>query len=319
MKDRLEEYVDGLLDEEERREVEALLDRDGGLRAELERVRRFAGVMEGLETDEEAVRHAVRRARVLERRATWIRRLAVASVGAAAVLVVAIVWPRPDPGDVAAFAEMKRHSLAFGRRLGAIAEERRQGRVPRTGVGDLEVPPAYAYGIVFEGALEELGVTLTATEARSVKDLVKSHYVEERRWGRSLAAECKRAEASLVLYRKLEEAAGPAIADAYYDVFRPGLADLDTARRVRRGQLAMVVDDHERYLAAWEAAIAELNRRYGETNVDAVLEHVAPRDRRARWFDAAQEGVGRDIVLAIRAHLYHAACGAGVEKLYVEG
>jgi hypothetical protein len=132
-------------------------------------------------------------------------------------------------------------------------------------------------------------------------------------------AECERAEASLGLYRDLARVGGTDVADAYYDVFRPGLTDPETTERVRIGSLQFVVADHERYRKAYCEVVEELRRRFGGPSVDVVLEQLAPRDLRALWYDAALEGVGREAVLAIRAELYGTALAAGADKLYVEG
>jgi hypothetical protein len=216
-------------------------------------------------------------------------------------------------------AEVEAQWLAFGDRLGEIAVERRDGRVPRTGVGGLEVPPALAYGIVFKGALARLGVPLDPAVEGRVLDLVRRHHEAMRRRGKGLDAECERAEASLALYRKLSEAGGETVAEAYYDVFRPWRPDPETEERVRPDSLQFVVADHERYREAYRRAVEELERQFGGQNVSVVLEQLAPGDSRVRWYDPALEGVGREAVLAIRAHLCEAARAAGADKLYVEG
>jgi hypothetical protein len=185
-------------------------------------------------------------------------------------------------------------------------------------VGGLEVPPAAAYGIVFKGALERLRVPLDGGAEERVLDLVRRHHVAMRRRGPGLAGECERAEASLSLYRELARIGGDAVADAYYDVFRPGLADPDTTERVRPDSLRFVVADHERYREAYRAAITGLQRRFGEPSVSVVLDQIAPRDLRDLWYDAALEGVGREAVLSIRAELCEAARSAGADKLYVD-
>ena len=322
MRDRLEEYVDGLLTPEETREVEAALARDPALRAELEEVRRFAGLLEELTPDVHVVRRAVERARARgERRALLFRISLPLLTAAAAALAIWIATPGGPADDhgTRVLREVERQWLAFGERLAAIAAERREGRVPRTGVGGLEVPPAPAYGVVFKGALGKLGIALEGEAEESVLDLVARHHVEMRRRGRGLAAECERAVASLAVYQELRERAGPAVADAYYDVFRPGLPDLHTTERVRPDSLQFVVADHERYREAYRRAIGELEQRYGGPSVSVVLEQLAPGDPRTLSYDPAFEGVGREAVLAIRAHLYEAAREAGADKLYVEG
>lgn len=314
--DRLDEYIDGMLPPDEARQVEEELARDPVLRAELESVRRFAGLMEEQTPDARAVLRVVSRMRA-RRRLLLLAPIAAA----AAALALFLAWP-PDPLDThrqQAIREIEEQWLSFGQRLGEIALERREGRVPRTGVGGLEVPPAAAYGIVFTGALARLSVPLDADAEGRVLDLVKRHHEAMRRRGHGLEAECERAEASLALYRELSRVGGPSVADAYYDVFRAGLADLETTERVRPDSLQFVVADHERYREAYRQAVEDLGRRFGGPSVKVVVEHLAPGDRRALWYDAALEGVGREAVLAIRAQLYGAARDAGADKLYVEG
>ncbi|MFI5402729.1 MAG: hypothetical protein ACHQ1G_07325, partial [Planctomycetota bacterium] len=206
--------------------------------------------------------------------------------------------------------------LSFGERLGEIALERREGRVPRSGVGGLEVPPPVAYGIVFKGALAKLSVTLDSDVERRVLDLVRHHHVATRLGGQGLEARCERAEASLALYREIARAGGPAVADAYYDVFRPGRTDFAATERVRPDDLQFVVADHERYREAYRQAVEDLERRFGGPSVAAVVARLAPGDARVLWYD---EGVGREADLAIRAQLYEAARDVGADKLYVEG
>ncbi len=313
-KDRLDEYIDGLLPPDEARKVEEELAKDPVLKAELDSVRRFAGLMEVQTPDAHAVRGVLGRLRARRRR--W---LYVAAPLAAALALLFLRPPTP-PHAKDAMREIEAQWLAFGERLGEIALERREGRVPRTGVGGLEVPPAAAYGIVFKGALARLAVPLEGSEAEGrILDLVRHHHEALRRRGQGLEAECERAEASLLLYRELARVGGPAVADAYYDVFRPGLADLETTERVRPDSLQFVVADHERYREAYRQTVENLGRRFGGPNVAVVLEHLAPGDRRALWYDAALDGVEREAVLAIRAELYEAARAAGADKLYVEG
>jgi hypothetical protein len=212
-------------------------------------------------------------------------------------------------------------ALAFGRRLGAIAAARREGRVPRAGADEVDVPPAAAFGIVFEGALGELGVQADAGAVRAAKDAVARHFLEARALGDGVEGQYRRAEASLALFRHLRSVAGTDVADAYYDVFRPGLADLATARRVPPGALAAALggeEAHGRYVREYGSAVALLERRYGKPKVRLVLERLAPDDGRERWRDAAQDGVGRDAVLTMRAHLYRAAAQAGSDLLYID-
>lgn len=317
--DRLDEYLDGLLAPDEAREVEEALARDPALRAELESVRRFAGLMEEQTPDAHAVFAVVSRMRARRRR--WLFLLAAPLAAAAAAVAFWILWPpKPPPTyEAQAMREIEQQWFSFGTRLGEIAVERREGRVPKTGVGGLEVPPAAAYGIVFKGALGRLGVAIEpGTEARAL-DLVRRHHEAMRRRGGGLEAECERAEASLALYRELASVAGVPVANAYYDVFRPGLTDLETTERVRPDSLRFVVADHERYREEYRRAVEAMEQRFGGQSVRVVLEQLAPGDRRALWYDAAPDGVGREAVLAIRAHLYEAARAAGADKLYVEG
>ncbi len=315
--DRLDDYIDGLLPPDEAREVEEALARDPELRAELERVRRFAELMEEQTPDAHAVLRVMSRLRARRRR--WLLLAPLAAAAAALALFLGRPPNPPDTHEQQAMRDITEQWFSFGQRLGEIALERREGRVPRTGVGGLEVPPAAAYGIVFKGALARLSVPLDSGAEGRALDLVRRHHEAMRRRGGGLEAECERAEASLALYRELATAAGPFVADAYYDVFRPGLTDLETTERVRPDSLRFVVADHERYREAYRRAVEGLQRRFGEPSVAVVLAQLAPGDRRALWYDAALEGVGREAVLAIRAQLYEAACSAGADKLYVEG
>jgi anti-sigma factor RsiW len=317
--DRLDEYLDGMLAPEEARQMEEALARDPVLRAELESVRRFAGLLEEQTPDGHAVFSVLSRMRARKRR----RRLLLAAVplagAAAAALAIVLLRPPTPPEFPYGMREIAQEWLAFGERLGDIAAERREGRVPRSGVGSLEIPPASAYGIVFKGALGRLDVPLDRDAEERVLDLVRRHHEAMRRRGSGLLAEYDRAEASLSLYRDLARIGGRDVADAYYDVFRPGLTDPETAERVRPDSLQFVVADHERYREAYREAVAELRRRFGDPSVAVVLEQLAPKDFRALWYDATLEGVGREAVLEIRAQLYEAALAAGADKLYVEG
>jgi len=317
--ERLDEYLDGLLSPGEEREMEEALARDPELREELERVRRFAGLLEEQTPDGHAVFSVLSRMRARRRR--WLVLAAIPVAAAAAVVALWISGPPAPPASPTwqVMRDLEAQWLLFGDRLGEIAAERREGRVPRTGIGGLEVPPPVAYGIVFKGALERLGVPLDAAAEGKVLDLVRRHHEAMRKRGAGLDAECERAEASLALFRELGRVGGAAVADAYYDVFRPGLPDLDTTERVRPDSLQFVVADHERYREAYRAAVDELGREFGNPSVAAVIEQLAPLDVRALWYDPGLEGVGREAVLAIRAQLYEAARKAGADKLYVEG
>lgn len=244
---------------------------------------------------------------------------------AATALALALLGPRGRERATASDALgaiVEREALAFGRRLGVIAAARRGGRVPRVGIGDLEVPPSAAWGLVFRGACEELGVGEPPSAAR---EAVRRHFMRVRRLGRDLRSQSVRADAQLALYRTLRSVASAEIADAYYDVFRPALADPETAHRVASGTLSEVVrriaqdpEAAEQYVAAYDRAVALLGGRYGEARLALVLERLAPDDRRARWRDAADDGVGRDAVLTIRAHLYRAAVEAGLDLLLID-
>jgi len=315
--DRLDEYLDGLLPPEEARQVEEALARDPLLRAELDSVRRFAGILEEQTPDGHAVFSVLSRMRARTRR----RRILVLAPLAAAAAALGLWFLRPpDPPDLPhGLFQIAQEWLAFGERLGEIAAERREGRIPRSGVGSLEIPPASAYGIVFQGALERLGVEIDRDVEERVLGLVRRHHEAMRRRGGGLPAECERAEASLALYREIVQVAGREVADAYYDVFRPGVADPETIERVRPDSLQFVVADHERYREAYRKAVEDLRRRFGDGSVAVVLEQLAPRDLHALWYDATLEGVGREAVLAIRASLCEAALSAGADKLYVEG
>ena len=166
---------------------------------------------------------------------------------------------------------------------------------------------------MYASALQALGVETADLER--VQGLVRDVFVSMPR-SVGIEAECARSEASLALFRQLRLVAGSEVADAYYDAFRPGLADLRTARRIDPGAMALV-ENGERYEESYFRALHRLERRYGRRKLDIVLGRLAPADRRAYYRDASQDGVGRDAVLAIRAELYEAACNAGVDHLYV--
>ncbi|MFQ5844722.1 MAG: zf-HC2 domain-containing protein [Planctomycetota bacterium] len=326
--DRLEEYIDGVLSEEECLRVEAALARDPELRGELARVRRFGRLLEGLR-DAGAEERGLRRVMAaVERAGRWERRRAlVVRLPLAAVLLVAagitgfLVAPRSDrSADGLTLVEGWQD---YGRRLGAIAAARRQGRVPRIGLSGLEVPPASAAGLVFLEALDELGVGLGRSVRDRVHYLVREHFEDAGRTGTGVEGEAERTAAALTTYRKLRRVAGPDAADAFYDVFRLGLPDLDTASPVPEGALVRVLEREldpaaaERYLRAYEETVRRLRGRYGAERVRLVLDRLAPRDRRFLRRDARQDGVAPDAVLAIRAQLYRAAEEAGSDRLYV--
>lgn len=314
----LEEYLDGLLPEEECLKVEAALARDPALREEMDRVRRFDRLMRGLAdpaAESAAVARIVAAAERMERRRTlWLRIVplaAAASLLVAVALAIAALRP-PPPVSV---AQLTADWVVYGKRLGLLALERRAGKVPRIGLEDLEVPPARASGIVFSAALGVLGEPLDPEAEDRVARLVSDHAEAMRRVGEGVEAECRRSEASLSLYRDLRSLAGARVADAWYDVFRPGLADLPTARRVPADALDRVAA--EAYVRAYQDALGDLERRYGGEKVATVLDHLAPADARDFRRDASQEGVGRDAVLAIRARMYQTALEQGADRLYV--
>ena len=316
-RERLDEFADGLLSPEETERINAALENDPGLHRELERVIRFKKVLEGLEhgTGAREVERILEGVRRTHRR----RRIVVALAAAAAVLAI-LFGTRTTPTHEDDMEKILwQEAREFGRRLGSMAAARREGRVPRVGEG--VVPSEATFGIVFEEALAELGVPLESDVAARVKDAVSGHFLRTRRLGGGVERQYRRSEASLALYRRLRSIAGTDVADAYYDVFRPGLADLETARRVPRGTLRDILStapERERYVREYEEAIELLEPRYGRSKLMVVLGYLAPDDRRAYWRDASQEGVGRDAVLAIRARIYRAAAAAGADKLYVD-
>ena len=323
MRERLEEYVDGLLSPEEARVVEEAVARDPELAAELERVRKFAAVLAETAPANPDVLRALDAARKGRQRRRVLIRVAVA-----AALLVGLGFllrdggRQPAPADPAVTAAL-RDADAFGRRLGEMALVRRAGRVPRIGLGKLEQPTSALFGRVFTAALKAMDVDVpTGSDAR-VQALVRAHFRTGHEAGPGVAGECRRAESALETFRALREAGGAEIANAFYDVFRPGLADLKTARRVASGTLVQVVgrvdpDAGAAYLKQYKAALERLHRRYGVAKVALVLAHLAPDDSRAYWRDAAQDGVGRDAVLVIRARVYRAARDTGVDRLYID-
>ena len=316
-RDRLDEYLDGLLDEGERQRVEAALQADPALRAELERARRFEGVLKGAHdarAEERGIQRVLQAVESKRKPRGLLFRIAATVAAAAALLVWASLnAPRSHQEEVG--ERVIADAQAYGARLGAIAAERRAGRLPRIGLTNLSVPPDAAAGIVFASALRELGVDLPDSELEQVQGLVRDHFVSLP-GGISVAQECARSEASLALFRTLRIEAGREVADAYYDVFRPGLADLRTARRIEPSALAMV-ENGAVYLDGYEETLRRLERRYGASKLATVLSRLAPGDRRDYFRDASQDGVGRDAVLSIRTELYEAARSAGVDQLYV--
>lgn len=315
--DRLEEYLDGLLCEEECREIEARLARDPALREELASVRRFDALLRTMpdpDREEAAIRRVLRTVERAERRRP-LRLLATLAAGAALaagllLLLRSSAAPGGDPVE-----SIREDWIRYGKRLGAIAAERRQGRVPRIGLGDLETPPAKAAGIVYSAALGVLGVTLDGEAERRACARVVAHAEKSRLLGSGVAAEAERSDLALRTYRALRSEAGAAAADAFYDLHRPGVADLPTARRVHPDALSGVAA--EAYVRAYREAVADLERRYGAEGVGRVLERLAPSDARQFRRDASDDGVARDAVLSVRARLYRAAESADAKRLYV--
>ena len=326
---RLEEYLDGLLNEKECLDLEAALARDDSLREELARVRKFDAFLAGLHdssAEERSVRRIVSAAERIDRRRSFGFR--VTALAAAVLVGIGVGWmmrpadPGPDgtppvngPGGII-LTEWR----AFGQRLGEIAAERRSGRVPRLGLSGYMEPPATASGMVFKAALEALDVETTPLRADAAAELVKNHFVAMRGRGRGIEDECRRATASLRLYRSLRIAAGRDVANAFYDVFQPGVADPETSARVRDTSALgryVAAQMQERYASAYEDAVDHLSRRYGADNVALVLDTLAPGDQRRLRHDATQEGIVPDAVLSIRAYMYKTACDVGVERLYV--
>ncbi len=325
---RLEEYLDGLLSEKECVEMEAALARDESLREELIRVRKFDTLLAGLHdssAEERSIRRIVSAAERIERRRSFGFR--VTALAAALLVGVGVGWMmRPaDPGpdsrpvnvpDGIVLAEWQ----AFGQRLGEIAAERRSGRVPRLGLSGYMEPPATASGMVFKAALEALDVETTPLRADEAAELVQKHFVAMRGRGRGIEDECWRAAAALRLYRKLRVTAGGDVANAFYDVFQPGVADPETSARVRDTSALgryVAAQTQKRYASAYEDAVDHLIRRYGADNVALVLDTLAPGDQRRLRHDATREGIVPDAVLSIRAYMYKTACDVGVERLYV--
>jgi hypothetical protein len=241
-REHLDEYLDGLLSEEDRLQMEEALASDPELGRKLEKARRFRSLLESIRGEELAVRRILAEVGGKERRRGLLMRLSVAAAAAAAVLVVWLgIASQERSHEEEVVDRLFANAREYGRRMGEITAVRRDGRVPRQGVMDLEMPHAPAYGVVFAAALDPLGVEVKEDALEAVKSLVADHFVAMRTLGDDLESECRRSEASLDLYRNLRNEAGRAVADAYYDVFRPGLATLRTVRRVRPGTLAFVV------------------------------------------------------------------------------
>jgi hypothetical protein len=315
-REHIEEYLDGLLPDEEHAAFLAAVERSAELRAEVESARRFERLLDRLGGDEAEVRRVLSTV-ARPRRGRLLRWAGVVTAAAAVLALAVVLWPR-DTHSETTHTALEAEWTAFGERLGAIAAERRTGRVPRRGIGDLEIPPARAYGIVFRGALERLGI---AVEDEAVLDLVRDHFVGLRALADDAAGEQARSEASLKLFRGLRKRAGREVAEAFYDVFRPGLATPRSVERVRRDALvrALEADRAARYLAEYERAVRQLERRYGAAALAVALDRMAGADRRFLHRDATQDGVGPDAVLAIRDRLYRVARDAGCDLLYIVG
>ena len=315
---QLEEYHDGMLSDQDRSRVEEALARDPDLRAELERARGFEALLDNLR-DVRAEERAVQRIliAVQQRRGRMVRIGVVAA--AAAALLAAVLFlgggeEQADDEHRADFDALRAQWVAFGHRLGEIAAERRTGRVPRKGVGDMEIPPALGYGEVFQGALDALQVELDPERMALAKGMVKRHFVGLRRLGRDAAGEYERAARSLELYRDLRSMGGRALADGYYDVFRPALA---TPRSVGPITEVLKADRKLRYLQEYDAAYGQLRRRYGDRALAVAIRRMEGADKRFLRRDATQDGIGPDAVLAIRSRLYRVAARTGSTKLYL--
>jgi len=307
----LDEYVDGVLPPEQRADVDRALADSAELRAELERARSFSSMMEGLASGKEKLETPVaapRRARSFAGRIVPL----LLSAAAAAALVLWLQAPAPDTTLI----DISEDWDTFGERLATIALERRSGRIPRTGLSDLEVPPAKAFGRVYVAGLDELGIRLDAATRAQSEHMVRSHFTSMRAMPTGVAGEWKRSESALELYRELRRVAGREAADAYYDLFRPGLTDAATVMRIP-GNMQQALADRARYLRAYDETCRRLTRRYGESTLAAVMNRLAPNDPRFYRRDAAQDGAAPDAVLSIRAALYKAAAESGTDYLYV--
>ena len=125
-----------------------------------------------------------------------------------------------------------------------------------------------------------MGIELPATERAQAERLVTRHFVALRSLPETVEGEWKRSESSLEVYRQLRDVAGRAAADAYYDLFRPGLVDRATVERLEDGAIERVLKDRADYVAAYEETCRKLERRYGESTLNVVLARLAPNDRR---------------------------------------
>ena len=303
----LDEHLDGLLPDAERARVERAVQTDPELRAELERAREFAGMLGSL-AEPVALAHTARRPR-----GTLVA--LVLATAAAAALLVWLGSPVVDP----LVQELDRDWRTFGQRLAQMALERREDRAPRIGLSDLDVPPAKAFGRVYGAALDHMGVDLDDATRVQAERLVRDHFTAMRSMPGGVVGEWKRSQSALGVYRSLREGAGRAAADAFYDVFRPGLVDSATVFRVQGGHesLVRVLRGRREYLADYEEACRTLERRYGSETLAVVMNRLAPDDARYSRRDAAQDGAAPDAVLSIRAALYGVAAEHGADRLYV--
>jgi len=302
----LDEYLDGLLPEPEHARVERALETDAELRAELERTRRFARMLQALSQPAAQKRTHRPRGRLVM--------LMVAATAAAALLL----WLRSPVVDPLA-EELSADWRAFGDRLAVMALERREGRAPRIGLSDLDVPPAKAFGRVYGAALDRMGVELDGPTRSRAERLVRSHFTAMRSMPGGVAGEWRRSESALDVYRGLRTDAGREAADVFYDVFRPGLVDDATVFRVAGGRdsLVRVLRDRGQYLRDYEEACRQLERRYGAETLAVVMNRLAPDDARFSRRDASQDGAAPDAVLSIRAALYRVAADHGADRLYL--
>ncbi len=336
-KEHLEEYTDGLLSEEQCLQMEAVLARDEALREEMAKVRHFDRMLNNLHdraAEENAVRRIVSAASQAERwqrRRMWFVRAPIAAalliaVGLAGYMLAPKAEPtgKPVVQGSPMWKTIEAEWEKYGRRAAQLAAVRREGRVPRLGLSGLEQPPATAQGIVFLAAFDELQAPeLDADTRERVQYLVREHFEDLKHAGNGLEGEAHRASATLQLYRKLRRIGGTATAEAFYDVYRVGLPTLGTVQPVPEGALVQVVGERldaevaDRYLRTYEQTLRRLEGRYGAEQLGVVLNRIAPRDRRFLLWDATQDGIAADAVLAIRAQLYRAAEEAGADRLYV--
>jgi len=178
------------------------------------------------------------------------------------------------------------------------------------------VPPAKAFGRVYTAGLDALGIQLDNATRATTKRMVRSHFMAARAIPDGVEGEWKRSESALELYRELRRVAGRDAADAYYDLFRPGLTDAATVMRIP-GNMQQALADRAQYLRVYDEACRNLRRRYGEATLVAVMGRLAPADPRFYHRDAAQDGAAPDAVLSIRAALYRAAAESRSELLYL--